>query len=256
MKNEVTAPAAMPMGEVTPMVMLQIAVERGADLDKLQQLMDIKERWEQGEARKAFVAAMAEFKANPPDILKRKHVEFQTSKGITAYDHATLADVCEGAIRGLAGVGISHSWSVDQTKGVTVTCTLTHKMGHRESVSLTSMPDESGGKNSIQALASSITYLQRYTLLSATGLAARDMTDDDARAAGAPIRDKHVNAIADILNADTEENDKAQALRDYVSANLQADQSMYIDVAGELDEKGICSKAAFRGWLLIGLPKK
>jgi hypothetical protein len=39
--------------------------------------------------------------------------------------------------------------------------------------------DVSGKKNAIQSVASSITYLSRYTLLAATGLAAVDMPDDD-----------------------------------------------------------------------------
>lgn len=35
-----------------------LAMERGADLDKLQQLMELQQRWEASEARKAFVAAL------------------------------------------------------------------------------------------------------------------------------------------------------------------------------------------------------
>jgi hypothetical protein len=164
---------------VTPMHMLQVAMERGADLDKLQQLMDLQERWEANEARKAFVAAIARFKADPPEVLKSKHVKF----GTTEYHHATLADVCSAAISGLAAVGISHRWDVDQSDRIKVTCILTHAQGHSESVSMMSPADTSGGKNAIQAIASAATYLQRYTLLAATGLAARDMVEDDGRAA-------------------------------------------------------------------------
>lgn len=169
---------------VTPMHMLQVALDQGADLAKLEQLMQLQERWEANEARKAYVAAMAEFKRNPPEIVKRKHVSFQTSKGTTEYHHATLADVCEAAIRGLAQVGISHRWDVEQKDGqITVHCVLTHAQGHSERTTLTGRADDSGGKNAIQAIASAVTYLQRYTLLAATGLATRDMNDDDGRGA-------------------------------------------------------------------------
>jgi hypothetical protein len=164
---------------VTPMQMLSAALERGADMAQLQQLMDLQERWEGQQARKAFVQAMAQFKANPPEIVKTKQVSF----GNTNYKHATLADVCAAAIQGLAQVGISHSWQVKQDgESITVTCVLTHLQGHSESVSMTSLPDKSGQKNSIQALASATSYLQRYTLMSATGLAAKDQ-DDDGRSA-------------------------------------------------------------------------
>jgi len=176
---------------VTPMEMLQIAVQQGADLDRLQKLMDLQERWETNQARKAFVAAMAEFKANPPEIIKRKHVRFQTQKGVTEYDHATLADVCTAAIQGLARVGISHRWDVKQDGNrIQVTCILTHQQGHSESVSMSSGVDDSGGKNAIQAIGSASSYLQRYTLLAATGLAAADMDDDGRKSEQALITDK------------------------------------------------------------------
>jgi hypothetical protein len=40
----------------------------------------------------------------------------------------------------------------------------------------------SGSKNAIQAIGSAVTYLQRYTLLSATGLAAKNGDNDGADA--------------------------------------------------------------------------
>lgn len=168
---------------VTPMQMLQVALDQGADLAKLEQLMALQERWEKNEARKSYVAAMAQFKRNPPEILKRKHVNFTTQKGTTDYMHATLADVCAAAIKGLADVGIAHRWDVEQREGqITVHCVLTHEQGHSERTTLSGRADDSGGKNAIQAIGSAVTYLQRYTLLAATGLATKDMPDDDGRA--------------------------------------------------------------------------
>jgi hypothetical protein len=51
-------------------------------------------------------------------------------------------------------------------------------MGHSERTPLEASPDASGGKNGIQAVGSTVTYLQRYTLLSATGMAVQDQDDD------------------------------------------------------------------------------
>ena len=48
-----------PERDITPMDMLRIALTQGADIDKLQQLMEFKERWEANEARKEFDNAMA-----------------------------------------------------------------------------------------------------------------------------------------------------------------------------------------------------
>lgn len=167
----------------TPMDLLQLAMSQGADLDKLSKLMNLQERWQATEARKAFVVAMNEFKKAPPTIVKNKHVSFQTAKGRTEYDYAPLSDVCAAVIIGLSKQGISHHWTVEQPRDgwIKVTCILTHESGHSEQTSLMGQADPSGGKNDIQALGSAVTYLQRYTLLSATGLAAGDM-DTDGRA--------------------------------------------------------------------------
>ncbi len=63
---------------------------------------------------------------------------------------------------------------------VTVTCVVSHRAGYFEENTLTAAKDESGSKNSIQAVGSALTYLQRMTLKASLGLAASD--DDDGRA--------------------------------------------------------------------------
>jgi hypothetical protein len=166
----------------TPVELLRIAVSQNADLDKLTKLMDLQERWEKNEARKAFVAAMNAFKTNPPAIVKDKLVSFGSGERQTSYRHATLAQVCSAVTKGLSEHGISHRWKVDQEPDkIRVTCILTHDLGHSEETTLAGPADTSGAKNAIQAIGSAVTYLQRYTLLAATGLAA---ADDDATATG------------------------------------------------------------------------
>ena len=142
------------------------ATEDGFSIEKLEKLLDVKERWDAEEARKAFVAAVADFKSNPPQIVKDKQVDFATSKGRTQYRHATLGQVTDATAAGMAHHSLSHSWSVKQEPGrVTVTCTLTHAMGHSEAVSIAGPLDDSGQKNGIQQIGSTITYLERYTLM-------------------------------------------------------------------------------------------
>lgn len=186
---------------VTPMTMLQMAVQQGADLDKLQKLMDLQERWEKNEARKAFTEALGAFKANPPELTKNKQVGFDTSKGRTEYRHATLDEVSLKIGQALSTHGLSHRWDVKQTDGrVVVTCFITHRMGHSESVTMEGSPDTSGTKNSIQAIASTVTYLQRYTLLSATGMAVKDQ-DDDGRGGARGMPDQMYTDFVSAIDA-------------------------------------------------------
>lgn len=173
-------PATVESGQITPMQMLHIAVQQNADIDKMKQLMDLQERWEKNEARKAFVVALNAFKADAPKIIKTKEVSFGVGK--TSYKHALAGVASEQIGEALAKVGISHRWDVAQPEGgkIKVTCILTHAQGHSEHVSLEATPDTSGSKNSIQAIGSTVSYLQRYSLLAATGLVPMD-ADDDGR---------------------------------------------------------------------------
>ena len=170
----------------TPAQLLEIAVSQGADLEKLERLMALQERWEANEARKEFVLAMAAFKQEPLEIFKRKEVGYTTKEGeFVGYKHATLSDVANVVVPAMARYDLSHRWDVRQEGGrIIVTCVVTHKRGHSETVTLDGAPDSSGKKNQIQQVASTVTYLQRYTLLLATGLAAQDQLDDDGQGAG------------------------------------------------------------------------
>lgn len=165
-----------------PMAAAIQALQAGMTIEQMQGLMGLQKDWEANEARKAYVADMAAFKLHPPVILKTKEVSFNG----THYMHATLGGVTEAIVAALAQHGFSHSWSTEQkTDGqIHVTCRLTHRLGHSEVTALNSGSDQSGKKNSIQAMASTVTYLQRYTLLAACGLATMDMGDDDGHSSG------------------------------------------------------------------------
>ena len=166
---------------------LMSVIERAAadptfDPGRLMQLLEVKERWEATEARKAFVADMAEFKKNPPVIFKNKHVGFKAknSDARTDYDHATHAEVTYKIIAGLAQHGFSHRWITTQPNNqVQVECVITHRLGHSESFSMVAPPDTSGMKSPVQAIASTKTLLERYTLLGGTGLSTTDLPDAD-----------------------------------------------------------------------------
>lgn len=182
------APQQMTSVSPTPGDMLRYAIEQKADLGYLRELMALQKEWDANEARKEYVAAMAAFKADPPTITKDKLVSFKTKDGdVTEYMHATIGNVVEKICGALGRHGLSHRWDTKQGNAgqVEVTCTITHERGHSESTSLRAMEDNSGKKNAIQMLASTVTYLQRYTLLALTGLATKD-GDDDGRG-DAPI---------------------------------------------------------------------
>lgn len=187
---------------LTPMDMLQMAVEKGADLDQLTKLMDLQERWEKTEARKAFVSSLNAFKANPPSIVKNKEVKFSG----TQYEHATLDQVSGVIGQALSANDLTHRWNVEQEGDIIkVTCIITHILGHSEETAMQSSADKSGSKNPIQAIGSAVTYLQRYTLLAATGLAAG--VDTDGGVPGlciSPACEEELKLLADEVGANVD----------------------------------------------------
>lgn len=209
MNNEViTVDEQQQAVQLTPMAMIAQAVAQGADVAKLSALLDLQERYEKTEARKAFVSALTEFKNNPPEIFKTKNVSFGGGKA--AYKHATLSDVSSIIGAALSKVGISHRWETEQLEGgmIRVTAVLTHALGHSERTPLQASPDSSGSKNSIQAVGSTVSYLQRYTLLSATGMAVSDGTDDDGRQ-GKKLGDEMVQRYLETIEECKTEQDAA-----------------------------------------------
>jgi len=188
--------------ETTPASLLAIAVKQGADLDKLEKLMNLQERYEQNEARKAYVAAMAEFKKNPPEIVKDMTVSF--GQGKTSYTHASLAGATQAITTELSKHGLSGKWDINQDeKGISVSYILTHIAGHSETTTMTANADTSGSKNSIQAIASTVSYLERYTMLAGTGLAAKGMDTDGnlPKEEPEPITKKQTKQIRDLIKA-------------------------------------------------------
>lgn len=168
---------------MTPMEMLDRAVSQNASVETLTQLMNLQERWEANQARKAFDEAMAAAKANMPAIVKTKKVDFTSAKGRTNYQYEDLATIMSqiGPVLSANGLSVRFRTESEPNQPITVTCIISHRMGHSEENTLMAPKDDSGNKNSIQAIGSTVTYLQRYTLKAALGLAAA-ADDDGAKA--------------------------------------------------------------------------
>ena len=157
-----------------PAEMLYLAMSRGSGMDEIQKFMDLKDRWEAAEARKAFVMAMSRFKANDIHVSKDK-ANLQYSSRYT-----TLGNLVSTVTPFLSQNGLSASWDIDQSSAkIKVTCIITHSLGHSESVWMEAPPDSSGAKNPIQQIKSTITYLKACTFESICGLAATDANLDD-----------------------------------------------------------------------------
>lgn len=169
---------------VTPMDLICRAQQANASIDQMQQLFELQLRYEANEGRKAYNEAMANFRKDAPAIARTR-----VGHNIK---YAGLSESIEAVQPLLSEFGLSHQWKTRQDGNlITVECTVSHRMGHSESTSLSSAPDTSGSKNAIQAIGSTVSYLERYTLFAILGLSSREM-DDNGKGANKKTEEKVV----------------------------------------------------------------
>lgn len=161
------------------------------------------------QAKQSFDTAMAELKRNMPPIIKSKLADMA---GKYQYRYAELErDVCSKLDPVLEAHGFRYRWTTEPSdKGVAFVCVIKHIQGHEEKTLLPPAPhDNSGGKNLVQAVGSTLSYLQRYSLLMALGIAPKNVDTD-----GATPNDPEMPGLEDWCTAirdahDFDEMDKA-----------------------------------------------
>jgi hypothetical protein len=172
-RTELAAPAT----PLTPMAMIERALASGTTPETLEKLLTLQERWEANQARKAFIAAMSLARVKFAPILK------QNDGYASRYKYETLSNVMDAVDGPLGEHGFSYDWVTEDLPDgrIRVTCVVTHEAGHSRSNSLSGDPkdtaDAKANMNGFQRMGGAVTYLQRYTLKAALGIAASKDTD-------------------------------------------------------------------------------
>lgn len=173
-----------------PMELYKIALQKGASVEVMNQLLQLQERVEAMSARKAFNAAISAARAELPVIVKNARVNYDAkqSNGKVDYVHETLAQIAAQIDPILARHGLSYRFRPGQPAPgqLSVTCVISHELGHSEENTLAAGVDVGAGKNHLQAIGSATTYLSRYTLKAALGLSAAEHDDDASSVQDAP----------------------------------------------------------------------
>lgn len=160
------------------MQLLQMAISNDVDIVKIERLVQLQKDWEKDNARKLFYCALSRFQSEIPIITKKGEVAY----GQTAYTFAKLEDIAEAIKPFLQPNGLSYRYeqATNEKERIEVTCIITHSAGHEEKTSMAGYADKSGAKNAIQQIASTVSYLRRYTLTGGFGLTVADEDNDAA----------------------------------------------------------------------------
>jgi hypothetical protein len=186
---ELTAPVdSLPVAN-DPMSILAAALKRGIDTDQLSKLMDLQERYDKNEARKAYYMALAASTVDMPVVTKDK-INLQYNS-----PYASRENIINTISPHLSKFGLSHRWALDQSAGIAVACVLSHEAGHSESVTVSGPPDTSGKKNELQQIKSTITYLEVVSFEAITGTASEGGGMNDDGNHGVPVLTEKEKAV-------------------------------------------------------------
>lgn len=243
--NEV-APYLTPAAQPDQMLAMieRVVLNPEVPIERMMQLLDMKERLDGAQSRKAFDFAISLAKAEIPPIIKGREVDYTPKNGgqRVNYRHEDLAGIAKVIDPILGKYGLSYRYRTKQEGDrIAVTCVLSHRDGYSEETTLVGGRDESGNKNNFQAVGSAVTYLQRYTLKAALGLAASH--DDDSKGA-----DKEISGLTDeqfntLFNLMQEAGADEKFLRIYGIENLRELPPTMFGAARNVLEQKIAAKA-------------
>ncbi|MCG7492448.1 ERF family protein [Thalassobius sp. Cn5-15] len=159
--------------------MIQMALHSGADLDRLQQLIDMRDREEAKSAKKAYRRAVAQARAEVGNIIKTKENNHTRSK------YADLETILAAVVPALSRYGLSiyyRPFPAQQQNHQGLTMVMCHEDGYEEEMSDEFPLDAAGtggktNKTAIQAKGSTMSYGARYLLR--LGFALSSGEDDD-----------------------------------------------------------------------------
>lgn len=171
--------------QATPTTLIEQAINKGVDVDKMTKLFDLQERWEANQAKKAFDLAMAKLQSELPTIEKNKEGG-RTNSGQVAYMYAPLELIVEKVKKIIGSNGFSYSFKTENTpERVRVTCFVRHMAGHSEESTMeTGLSTKTGVMSSPQQVAATVTFNKRYAFMNAFGITVGGEDNDAQDIAG------------------------------------------------------------------------
>lgn len=180
-KNQVVVQA-----QATPTTLIEQAISKGLDVDKMTKLFDLQERWEANQAKKAFDLAMAKLQSELPIIEKNKKGG-ETKSGQVAYMYAPLELIVEKVKKNIGDNGFSYSFKTENTpERVKVTCYVRHEAGHSEESTMeTGLSTRTSVMSNPQQIAATVTFNKRYAFMNAFGVTVGGEDNDAQDTTGA-----------------------------------------------------------------------
>lgn len=188
-------------------VIQRAAADPQCDIEKMERLMQMHERFQSRQAEQQYAEALASMQQELPSISERGGIRDRSGKIQSTY--ALWEDINEALKPTLAKHGFALSFRIPRNdKGVEVEGVLSHRAGHSERTSILLPADVSGNKNAVQAVASSVSYGKRYTAGALLNFTTHGEDDDAFSSVGQSNIDQQM--VIDLLKRVSEATDKDQ----------------------------------------------
>lgn len=163
-----------------PLELLTLAVEKGADPDKLTGMYDLYQRWQKDQAAQAFGEALAKFQSFCPRITKRRTINIGKGPGAA---YASYDDIMREITPVLSQCGLSVTFTQADMQGagtVKLGCTIRHGT-HSETTQVALPVPTQMSVNDTQKMGAALSYAKRYALCAALNIVVTDEDDDAGR---------------------------------------------------------------------------
>lgn len=162
-------------------VIERLVTNPAADVSKLRELIDMQREMLREQARVEFESAFVQMQKELPIIAEKGEIKVNGTLRSKFAKHEDITEIVR-PILAKWGFSLRHK-NEQQDRTLTITAILSHRAGHSVTDTFVCPPDNSGGKNDVQAMGSTREYGRRYTTESILNIVTRAQ-DNDAQTAG------------------------------------------------------------------------
>jgi len=180
---------------------ISAAIAQQLPIETIKEFLVMRKELKADQAKESFTIAMAQFQKDCPVIAKTKEVK--NKEGKVTYRYALLDSIIIQVKDVLGENKLSYDFSEARNKEdgtMTVTCTITHSLGHTKSSSFTVEIGTEAYMTDVQKHGARNTFAKRYAFINVLGIVTGD-EDTDAKEILSP-EDKKQAAKEELQNRD------------------------------------------------------
>ncbi len=187
----------LPVSESAAMMQIisAVAMNPEADIDKMERMMVMHEKLLNRDAEMAYNTAMSKLQSELPTVNEKGQI---VVNNVVRSKYALFEDINESIRPFLKKYGFSISFKSHFGDAfVDITGIISHKQGHKEDTTMRLPFDNTGSKNSVQAIGSSSKYGMRYCLCMLLNISTGGEDNDANTAPETPlfVTDKDIKVL-------------------------------------------------------------